>query len=190
MLQPNISLFIALGISLILVIPTRAEPVPKNAHKKIFGTGWECNHGYRKSGDQCVAVQPPKNATLDFSGHRWKCNSGYRKTGNQCLKVKVPPNAKLNYLGNGWTCINGFIESDDSCVAKKTATDDEVRQLIIGRSIASYPGNCPCPYFSDRAGRSCGRRSAYSRAGGYSPICYKSDISDQHVKTFREQYEK
>lgn len=38
---------------------------------------------------------------------------------------------------------------------------------------ASRSGSCECPYDRDSAGRSCGARSAYSRPGGSSPICYK-----------------
>lgn len=36
-------------------------------------------------------------------------------------------------------------------------------------------GSCDCPYDFDRRGRSCGKRSAYSRPGGRSPICYVRD---------------
>ena len=39
-------------------------------------------------------------------------------------------------------------------------SDAEIKQAIIAESIASYSGSCPCPYNRDRAGRSCGRRSA------------------------------
>ena len=66
-------------------------------------------------------------------------------------------------------------------------TDDEIRDQIIARSIASYSGNCPCPYNTDSAGRRCGGRSAYSRPGGASPLCYRSDISDEAVAEFRGQ---
>src|SRR5215213_4293689 len=55
--------------------------------------------------------------------------------------------------------------------------DAAIRQKIVRASIAEYPGNCPCPYNTDRAGRSCGRRSAYSRPGGYSPRCYPGDVT-------------
>lgn len=48
-------------------------------------------------------------------------------------------------------------------------------QAEIRRSIANYKGSCPCPYSVDRAGRKCGRRSAYSRPGGAQPLCYPSD---------------
>lgn len=36
-----------------------------------------------------------------------------------------------------------------------------------------YTGNCPCPYDRDAAGKLCGARSAYSRSGGASPVCYQ-----------------
>ena len=64
-------------------------------------------------------------------------------------------------------------------------SDSEIRQRIIRESIASYPGSCPCPYNTDRAGRSCGRRSAYSRPGGYAPLCYPRDVSDAQVRARR-----
>ena len=48
---------------------------------------------------------------------------------------------------------------------------------LIQRSRSNYSGNCACPYDTDRAGRSCGKRSAYSRAGGASVLCYASDVA-------------
>jgi uncharacterized protein YgiM (DUF1202 family) len=35
-----------------------------------------------------------------------------------------------------------------------------------------YVGTCDCPYDRMRNGRACGGRSAYSRPGGRSPVCY------------------
>lgn len=63
--------------------------------------------------------------------------------------------------------------------------DSQIRQLIMQQSLAYYSGSCPCPYNVDRAGRRCGRRSAYSRPGGASPMCYPSDVSDAQVQAFR-----
>lgn len=65
-------------------------------------------------------------------------------------------------------------------------SDAEIREAIIRQSVQSYPGNCPCPYNKDRAGRNCGKRSAYSREGGYSVICFPSDVSEQMVLKFIE----
>jgi len=67
-------------------------------------------------------------------------------------------------------------------------TDDAIRQLMIAQSIASYSGSCPCPYNTDRAGRRCGKRSAWSRPGGASPLCYTSDISDEAVASYRASH--
>jgi hypothetical protein len=69
--------------------------------------------------------------------------------------------------------------------AQGRLSDDEVRARIIRASLASYPGNCPCPYNTDRAGRACGGRSAWSRQGGYAPICYPKEVSDEQVREWR-----
>ena len=66
-----------------------------------------------------------------------------------------------------------------------TPSDYQIRQAIISLSIADYPGSCPCPYNVDRAGRRCGARSAYSRPGGYEPLCYASDVTAPMIAAFR-----
>ncbi|CNK89013.1 Uncharacterised protein [Yersinia aldovae] len=65
-------------------------------------------------------------------------------------------------------------------------SDDNVKQMVINESIESYPGNCPCPFNSAKNGSSCGKRSAWSRAGGYSPICYKKEVTKEMVTEWRE----
>lgn len=72
--------------------------------------------------------------------------------------------------------------------AADAMSDGQVRDSIIRQSISAYPGNCPCPYNTDRAGRRCGGRSAWSRAGGYAPICYAHEISDDQVREYRKKY--
>lgn len=62
---------------------------------------------------------------------------------------------------------------------------DAIADELIARSIARYPGNCACPYNHDRAGRSCGRRSAYSKPGGEAPLCYPSDVTNAMIEAFR-----
>lgn len=66
-------------------------------------------------------------------------------------------------------------------------TDAQVRQRIIQESIASYHGPCPCPYNVARNGSRCGGRSAYSKPGGASPLCFPEDISDAAVKQWRSR---
>jgi len=71
---------------------------------------------------------------------------------------------------------------------KKTEkTDAQIRQEIIRQSISSYKGSCPCPYSVDRAGRVCGARSAYSKPGGASPICYEKDVTQKMVDEYRKR---
>lgn len=71
---------------------------------------------------------------------------------------------------------------------KKPLSDAQIKQLLIDESIAAYSGNCPCPYNTDRRGRSCGRRSAYSREGGEAPLCYAKDVSAEMVKAYRDEH--
>lgn len=66
-------------------------------------------------------------------------------------------------------------------------SDAQIRQRIIQESIASYPGNCPCPYNSARNGSSCGRRSAYNRAGGYAPLCFAADVGKGDIDAYRRR---
>ena len=71
--------------------------------------------------------------------------------------------------------------------SKSAKTDEEIRQAIIQESIAKYRGTCPCPYSRDRAGRECGRRSAYSKPGGASPLCYPKDVTQKMVDEYRKR---
>ncbi|WP_129642607.1 hypothetical protein [Peristeroidobacter agariperforans] len=65
--------------------------------------------------------------------------------------------------------------------------EEQIRKALIQQSIAAYPGSCPCPYNVDRAGRQCGRRSAYSKQGGYSPLCYPADVTPEMVARYRNR---
>ncbi|MEN4871186.1 hypothetical protein [Kosakonia cowanii] len=73
-------------------------------------------------------------------------------------------------------------------VAKSpTLSDAQVKQAIIEESIAEYPGTCACPFNRARNGSSCGRRSAWSKAGGYAPICYANEVTKEMIKAWRER---
>ena len=66
-------------------------------------------------------------------------------------------------------------------------TNEEIKQELIRQSISSYSGSCPCPYNVTRNGSRCGGRSAYSRPGGYSPLCYPSDVTNDMIMKYRNQ---
>lgn len=57
--------------------------------------------------------------------------------------------------------------------------DSEIKKRMIRESISEYPKSCPCPYNTARNGSRCGGRSAYSKQGGYSPLCFESDITQE-----------
>ncbi|MDD3012897.1 MAG: hypothetical protein PHC34_04270 [Candidatus Gastranaerophilales bacterium] len=69
-------------------------------------------------------------------------------------------------------------------------TDNEIKERIIQESILNYPGNCPCPYNIARNGSRCGKRSAYSKHGGYSPICYPDQINQKMIDEYKKTHKK
>lgn len=61
-----------------------------------------------------------------------------------------------------------------------------LKDRMIAESIARTPGNCPCPYHRDAGGRRCGKRSAWDKPGGYSPLCFPEDISADMLREYCE----
>jgi len=77
-----------------------------------------------------------------------------------------------------------------TAMAKSSATaltDAQIKRALIEQSIASTPGNCPCPFNTAANGSRCGKRSSYSRGGGYTPICYVEDVTAEMVKDYRSR---
>jgi hypothetical protein len=52
-----------------------------------------------------------------------------------------------------------------------STTPDSSKPPITTAADTYYSGNCACPDDIDAAGKRCGLRSAYSKAGGSSPTC-------------------
>lgn len=79
--------------------------------------------------------------------------------------------------------------SIESSLAKTSVLSDaQIKQKVIEESIAQYPGPCACPFNHARNGSSCGKRSAWSKPGGYDPICYANEVTPQMIKDWREQH--
>ncbi|MCW3111277.1 MAG: hypothetical protein JWQ09_5783 [Segetibacter sp.] len=70
----------------------------------------------------------------------------------------------------------------------KQLTDDDIAKLIIQDSINHYPKQCACPYSLMKNGRLCGGRSAYSKPGGASPLCYRVDVTAEAIKQWRSSH--
>ena len=62
-----------------------------------------------------------------------------------------------------------------------------IKRQMIDASIEEYEGPCPCPYNTMGNGRECDGRSAYSRPGGESPLCYDRDITIEMLREFLER---
>lgn len=65
-----------------------------------------------------------------------------------------------------------------------------IAALIVEASRSAYHATgrpCACPSDRMRNGRSCGSRSAYSRPGGASPLCYPTDVTEAMIKGYRSR---
>jgi hypothetical protein len=67
-------------------------------------------------------------------------------------------------------------------------TVEQVREQIVRASVASYSGSCACPYSNDAAGDPCGARSAWSKKGGKTIVCFAHEVTDEQVRQFRQRY--
>ena len=63
-----------------------------------------------------------------------------------------------------------------------------VKQRMMIESLSQYQGNCPCPYNYASNGSHCGARSAYTKRGGTSPLCYPSDITDEQAIEWQQEH--
>ncbi|XEH05464.1 hypothetical protein NMD87_07600 [Edwardsiella tarda] len=70
-------------------------------------------------------------------------------------------------------------------LAQNAASDEQIKQAIIDQSIAAYPGRCACPYNRAKNGSACGKRSAWSKAGGYAPICYRDEVTQAMITAWK-----
>jgi len=67
-------------------------------------------------------------------------------------------------------------------------TEAAIVALIIAGSIAVYKAMgipCACPEDTMWNGRRCGGNSAWSRPGGYKPLCYVTDVTASMISAYR-----
>ena len=65
---------------------------------------------------------------------------------------------------------------------------DKIKDHILNAAVASYGEICVCPFNKTARGEDCGTRSQYDQAGKQGlmrPICYKADITDEMVQSFK-----
>jgi hypothetical protein len=155
--------------------------VPPNAAADRYGSGWNCNRGFRQVDGGCERVRVPPNAiaTKTSFGRGWKCRRGYQEVKETCVPIIVPPNAYLDASGVRWDCRRGFREVDQTCIAidvpengfltestygsgwdcergYRPVADECVRVEIPRNAHLDYSGNdweCDRPY--ERQGGEC-----------------------------------
>ncbi|MBD1859955.1 MULTISPECIES: SH3 domain-containing protein [Leptolyngbya] len=87
--------------------------------------------------------------------------------GQTWYQVKFPSGA-TGWVNGQFVAIAGKSSTESSPAVSPSPTSEGLNPI---REPVS--GSCECPYDTDKRGRSCGRRSAYSRPGGSAPACYK-----------------
>ena len=81
---------VSIGMAGFVVPQANAQvAMPDNAELDVYGSGWVCKRGYRRSGNECVVVTMPDNAELDVYGSGWVCSIGYKRVGNQCAVMSA-----------------------------------------------------------------------------------------------------
>lgn len=85
--------------------------------------------------------------------------------------------------------VAGFLYTDTALARATAYTDEQIKQQIIDESIASYPGSCACPFNSAKNGSRCGRRSAWNKAGGSAPVCFKDEVTKKRVDKWRQAHQ-
>ena len=95
-----------------------ALDIPENAHTNRYGSGWECDRGYRPTKNSCVAIKLPENAFLTDKtyGRGWDCMRSFRERNGSCVAIKIPPNAYLDSFGDNWNCNRGYKKVSKACV--------------------------------------------------------------------------
>jgi hypothetical protein len=75
--------------------------------------------------------------------------------------------------------------------ARAQLSDQQIAEIIVRDSRAAYHATgrpCACPDDLARNGSRCGARSAYSRPGGASPLCYAADVTKTQIDQYRSRH--
>ncbi|MGJ4888860.1 hypothetical protein ACQR1Y_11730 [Bradyrhizobium sp. HKCCYLRH3099] len=80
--------------------------------------------------------------------------------------------------------------SDTNRKIETALTAAAIAAILIKASREQYYATghpCACPDDLMRNGRACGARSAHSRPGGASPLCYPADVTAEMIEAYRRQ---
>lgn len=172
--------------------PAQPDPPTPNGDAETTPTPETTKAGYIKGKRVALRSSAQKGSTVID-----RLNNGYKveiiEAGTEWTHVRDPLTRR-----EGWVASHLLTEkpSPETETKKKQSlpdlkknipiiSDAVIIQKIIVASLAEYDGPCPCPYNRDKRGHSCGKRSAYSRPGGASPVCYPQDVTKQMLQAWR-----
>ena len=114
--------------------------------------------GYGVAGDRVQVIQQAASA------------DGDRKTWYQ---VQFPNSGAVGWIREDFMRLTTNQIPSESPTTSEPPTTSESPTPSIGSPIRNpVSGSCQCPYDTDKRGRQCGGKSAYSRPGGARPACY------------------
>jgi hypothetical protein len=161
---------------LLLTGPNKHDFIPEIGRRADLDAQLRC-HPVRSSVDSYAFCLGLESQTGSLDEEQWRPSA----SAPAATASRTPPS-----MGPEGPTLEEPRERVPVVIEQPALSDAEIRKELVRRSIALYPGSCPCPYNMDRGGRRCGGRSAYSRPGGRSPVCYDSDVTQGMVERFRE----
>jgi hypothetical protein len=139
------------------------------ANSTRSGTSCQCNSGYYRSGNLCLANPVCRaNSTHDGAGN-CPCNDGFEEVGGQCLAL-CPANSTRS--GTSCTCNSGYYMSGGVCnpnpVCRVNSTHDGNGDCPCNGGFDDVDGQClaQCGANSHREGQSCVCDAGYKDEGG------------------------
>lgn len=154
--------------------PVTAPPLPT-----VYVTGSRVNLRDGPGTGHRILWQAPRGTAFFLQAER----NGWSRLTGQTPNGPVSGWMSSRYLAAKRPLSQAASRTTKRQVASPAPRDiAAARKAIIQQSINAYSGSCPCPYFRDRAGRRCGKRSAWNRRGGYAPLCYDSDVSEARLR--------
>lgn len=161
--------------------PTTSSPIPVPSIENPSPTS-ESNSSPNNRTGTLTAQDPDAQINVREDASTRSVAQHYGVVGDvvQILNEKTGDDSKIWYQvkfqsgATGW--VNGqFVAAagNRSTVPSSPLVSPSPQSQELTPIRESISGSCECPYDTDKRGRSCGRRSAYSRPGGASPICYK-----------------
>jgi hypothetical protein len=111
--------------------------------------------GYGLVGDHVQVIE--QTTTDDYTWH----------------KVRFPRSGAVGWIRGDFVTLTTNQIPSESSTALESPTTSQSPTPSVGSPIRNpVSGSCECPYDTDKRGRQCGDRSAYSRPGGATPACY------------------